>query len=191
MYVKTLQHQNPGSRVGRCDDVRCRGARPAGVSPSITAEFVEKQHACRPSGHCGRVSRAHPRIGRYTPTPWGPPIDRHAGRACSREHVGQSAAPQGGAVGASVRGRRVGAAAGSGICHRYLRLANGHRATCHAGPDLGLPIVVMLAWYHGDRGQQRITRSELAVLTLLLFLSGGVLWLYAQRSARRPPQLRP
>ena len=21
------------------------------------------------------------RVGRYTPTPWGPPIDRHAGRA--------------------------------------------------------------------------------------------------------------
>jgi len=50
------------------------------------------------------------------------------------------------------------------------------------GLTLGLPIVVTLAWYHGDRGQQRITRSELAVLTLLLFLSGGVLWLYALRS---------
>ena len=42
------------------------------------------------------------------------------------------------------------------------------------GLTLGLPIVVTLAWYHGDRGQQRITGSELAVLSLLLFLSGGV-----------------
>ena len=48
---------------------------------------------------------------------------------------------------------------------------------------VGLPIVVVLAWYHGDRGQQRVTGPELAVLTLLLFLGGGVLWLYAQRSA--------
>jgi TolB-like protein/Tfp pilus assembly protein PilF len=50
------------------------------------------------------------------------------------------------------------------------------------GLTLGLPIVVTLAWYHGDRGQQRVTGPELAVLTLLLFVSGGVLWLYAQRS---------
>ena len=46
----------------------------------------------RPSGHCGRVSCAYPRIGRYTPTPWGPSIDRHAGRAWSREHSGPDCA---------------------------------------------------------------------------------------------------
>ena len=50
------------------------------------------------------------------------------------------------------------------------------------GLAVGLPIVVALAWYHGDRGQQRVTGPELAVLTLLLLLGGGVLWLYAQRS---------
>ena len=48
---------------------------------------------------------------------------------------------------------------------------------------IGLPIVVVLGWYHGDRGQQRVTGPELAVLTLLLCLGGGLLWLYAQRSA--------
>ena len=58
------------------------------------------------------------------------------------------------------------------------------------GLTLGLPIVVTLAWYHGDRGQQRITGSELAVLTLLLFLSGGLLWLYAQRSVPTTTALR-
>jgi TolB-like protein/cytochrome c-type biogenesis protein CcmH/NrfG len=51
------------------------------------------------------------------------------------------------------------------------------------GLIVGLPIVVALAWYHGDRGQQRVTRPELAVLTLLLLLGGSFLWLYAQRSA--------
>ena len=38
---------------------------------------------------------------------------------------------------------------------------------------IGLPIVLVLAWYHGDRGQQRITTPEFAILTLLLLLGGG------------------
>jgi hypothetical protein len=36
-----------------------------------------------------------------------------------------------------------------------------------------LPIVLVLAWYHGDRGQQRISTPELAILTVLLLLGGG------------------
>jgi TolB-like protein/Tfp pilus assembly protein PilF len=51
------------------------------------------------------------------------------------------------------------------------------------GLAVGLPIVVALAWFHGDRGQQRVTGPELAVLTLLLLVGGGLLWLYAKRSA--------
>ncbi len=47
---------------------------------------------------------------------------------------------------------------------------------------IGLPIVLVLAWYHGDRGEQRVSRSELAILTLLFLLGGGGLWLYGQRS---------
>ncbi len=43
---------------------------------------------------------------------------------------------------------------------------------------IGLPIVLVLAWYHGDRGQQRITTAELAILTLLLLLGGGAFWYY-------------
>ena len=46
---------------------------------------------------------------------------------------------------------------------------------------VGLPMALVLAWYHGDRGQQRVTRSELVVLTLLLLSGCGLLWLYAQR----------
>lgn len=42
----------------------------------------------------------------------------------------------------------------------------------------GLPIVVVLAWYHGDRGHQRVTRTEFAILTLLIVLGGGVVWRY-------------
>jgi tetratricopeptide (TPR) repeat protein len=40
---------------------------------------------------------------------------------------------------------------------------------------IGLPIVLVLAWYHGDRGHQRPLRTEIAILALLL-LAGGHLW---------------
>jgi len=43
---------------------------------------------------------------------------------------------------------------------------------------IGLPIVLVLAWYHGKRSQQRITTAELAILTLLLLLGGGAFWYY-------------
>ena len=43
---------------------------------------------------------------------------------------------------------------------------------------VGLPIVLVVAWYHGDRGDQRVGRTELAILTLLVTLGGGVLWRY-------------
>ena len=43
---------------------------------------------------------------------------------------------------------------------------------------LGMPIVIVVAWYHGDRGEQRVTRVELAVVTLLFLVGGGVFWLY-------------
>jgi hypothetical protein len=36
----------------------------------------------------------------------------------------------------------------------------------------------VLAWYHGDRGQQRITTPEFAILTLLLLLGAGAFWYY-------------
>jgi len=47
---------------------------------------------------------------------------------------------------------------------------------------IGLPVALILAWYHGDRGQQRITTPELGMLTLALLLGGGVLW-YFQRAS--------
>ena len=39
-----------------------------------------------------------------------------------------------------------------------------------------LPIALVLAWYHGDRGHQRVGGRELAILTLLLLLGGGLFW---------------
>ena len=48
---------------------------------------------------------------------------------------------------------------------------------------IGLPIALVLAWYHGDRGEQRVTRAELAILTLLFLLGGGLFWRYQHVSA--------
>jgi TolB-like protein len=47
---------------------------------------------------------------------------------------------------------------------------------------IGLPIALVLAWYHGDRGHQRITTPEFAILTLLLLLGGGAFWYYQRTS---------
>ena len=47
---------------------------------------------------------------------------------------------------------------------------------------IGLPVALVLAWYHGDRGQQRVSRTELAILTLLFMLGGGIFWRYQHAS---------
>ena len=56
---------------------------------------------------------------------------------------------------------------------------------------IGLPIALVLAWYHGDRGQQRISTPEFAILTLLLLLGGGAFSAYwssvAASMCRRVP----
>ena len=45
----------------------------------------------------------------------------------------------------------------------------------------GLPIAVVLAWYHGDKGEQKVGGTELAVLIVLLLASGSALWWYGSR----------
>jgi TolB-like protein/tetratricopeptide (TPR) repeat protein len=41
---------------------------------------------------------------------------------------------------------------------------------------VGLLVTIVLAWYHGDRGAQRVTGTELLILALLLAVGGGLLW---------------
>jgi len=50
---------------------------------------------------------------------------------------------------------------------------------------VGFFVVLVLAWYHGERGAQRVTGTELLILALLLALGGGFLWRFA--SASREP----
>jgi TolB-like protein/Flp pilus assembly protein TadD len=56
---------------------------------------------------------------------------------------------------------------------------------------LGLPVALVVAWYHGDRGQRRITAVELVILAVLLAASGAVLWSYERRrEAAAVPETR-
>lgn len=45
---------------------------------------------------------------------------------------------------------------------------------------LGFFVVLLLAWYHGERGAQKVSGTELLLLSLLLVVGGGLLWRYAQ-----------
>ncbi|HET7797508.1 MAG TPA: hypothetical protein VFK72_06475, partial [Nevskia sp.] len=45
--------------------------------------------------------------------------------------------------------------------------------------SIGLFVTLVLAWYHGDRGAQRVTGTELMILALLLAIGGGLLWRFA------------
>src|SRR5215475_10494522 len=48
---------------------------------------------------------------------------------------------------------------------------------------LGFFLTLILAWYHGERGAQRVTGAELLIIGLVLAFGGGFLW----RFAKAPP----
>jgi adenylate cyclase len=50
---------------------------------------------------------------------------------------------------------------------------------------IGLPIVIVIAWYHGDRGHQRVSAAELAIITLLFLVGGAMFWRYERESSSR------
>lgn len=52
---------------------------------------------------------------------------------------------------------------------------------------IGVPVAVLLAWYHGDRGQQRVSGAELAIFTVLFLIGGTVLWMLARTAQEHPP----
>jgi TolB-like protein/Tfp pilus assembly protein PilF len=56
---------------------------------------------------------------------------------------------------------------------------------------LGFCIALVLAWYHGERGAQKASRTELAIVALLLAIGGGLLWRFerAVPAAAAPPTM--
>jgi TolB-like protein len=47
---------------------------------------------------------------------------------------------------------------------------------------IGFLVVLVLAWYHGERGAQRVSGTEIVILALLLAIGGGLLWRFARVS---------
>jgi adenylate cyclase len=52
---------------------------------------------------------------------------------------------------------------------------------------LGLPVVVILAWYHGQRAQHRVSGPELTMLTVTFLVAGSILWYLARPNAEPTP----
>jgi TolB-like protein len=44
---------------------------------------------------------------------------------------------------------------------------------------IGFFVAVVLAWYHGERGAQRVSGTELLILALLLTIGGAIAWRFA------------
>ena len=47
---------------------------------------------------------------------------------------------------------------------------------------IGFFIALVLAWYHGERGAQRVSGTEIVILALLLAIGGGLLWRFERVS---------
>jgi TolB-like protein/Tfp pilus assembly protein PilF len=47
------------------------------------------------------------------------------------------------------------------------------------GAFVGFFVTLLLAWYHGERGAQKVSGTELLLLALLLGIGGGLLWKFA------------
>ncbi|MGH8126154.1 MAG: hypothetical protein ACREPK_09960, partial [Rhodanobacteraceae bacterium] len=41
---------------------------------------------------------------------------------------------------------------------------------------VGFCVVLVLAWYHGERGAQRVGSMEIMILAVLLAIGGGLIW---------------
>ena len=51
---------------------------------------------------------------------------------------------------------------------------------------VGFFVVLLLAWYHGERGVQKVSSVELLILALLLAIGGGALWRFASAPTTVP-----
>src|ERR1700704_2930399 len=63
----------------------------------------------------------------------------------------------------------------------------GVRRGITLGLVVGFFVTLVLAWYHGERGAQRISGTELLILAVVLVLGGGFLWQFAGPSRKAAP----
>jgi hypothetical protein len=81
-------------------------------------------------------------------------------------------------VGAPLRGRRLGVPAGLDFVADAFEWPNHSKRIATLVALICLPIVLVLAWYHGDRGEQRFRGTEIAIIALLFLVGGGIFWRY-------------
>ena len=55
-----------------------------------------------------------------------------------------------------------------------------------AAGALGFVVTLLLAWYHGEHGRQRVSGAELLLIALVLAVGGGLLWHFG--GSVSPPQ---
>jgi TolB-like protein len=48
---------------------------------------------------------------------------------------------------------------------------------------IGFVVVLVLAWYHGERGAQKVSGTEIVILALLLAIGGGLLWRFERATS--------
>jgi len=48
---------------------------------------------------------------------------------------------------------------------------------------IGFFVSLLLAWYHGERGSQKVSGTELLLLALLLAIGGGLMWKFSPNSS--------
>ena len=56
---------------------------------------------------------------------------------------------------------------------------------------IGFFVALLLAWYHGERGAQKVSGTELLLLTLLLAIGGGLLWKFAPEKEKGTEGIKP
>jgi serine/threonine-protein kinase len=52
---------------------------------------------------------------------------------------------------------------------------------------VGFVVTLVIAWYHGEKGRQRVSGAELLLIALVLAIGGGVLWRFARVSSTSSP----
>jgi TolB-like protein/Tfp pilus assembly protein PilF len=77
------------------------------------------------------------------------------------------------------------------VCLQVLDLATGSYhwpdAVMHAAfgvAVLGFVVTLVLAWYHGEQGRQRVSGAELLLIALALAVGGGLLWRFTGMQSR-------
>ncbi|MGB8634510.1 MAG: hypothetical protein WCD36_04430, partial [Rhodanobacteraceae bacterium] len=65
------------------------------------------------------------------------------------------------------------------VAHQFGWSDNVQRG-CTLALIVGFVVTLVLAWYHGEQGRQRVTGPELLLIALALAIGGGFLWQFSR-----------